>query len=294
MRALLAALALLLVLAPAATATFPGGNGLIAVAGTSRIWVGQPSGRELRALPTPCTVRPCFAAAPAWSPDGERLAFSVLRPGLQPELWIVAADGTGLRQLSGAGGYDPAWSPDGQQLVFSVDRYDNRECHWRDLYTVGADGSGLELLIRRGDDPDWSARGEIVFERMREFWTSGDAAECDPVHSLAVMRPGERPRLLVAGSDPSWAPGGRAVAFIGRGGVRRKTVGASGPGRLLARRPLLAYEATWSPDGRSILYRSVRRLKRVAARTGRPLPLGFDAPGMNFQSSWQALARLRR
>jgi WD40-like Beta Propeller Repeat len=288
MRALLASLVLLLAVATPATATFPGRNGLIAVAGKSAIWVGQPSGQGLRALPTPCTTQPCYAAAPAWSPDGERLAFSVIRPGSQPQLWIVEADGTGLRQVTGAGGYDPAWSPDGQRLVFSVDRLDNRECHWRDLYTVGADGSGLELLIRRGDDPDWSARGEIVFEHMYEHWTSGDAAECEPGHRLVVLRPGERPRRLASGSDPSWAPGGRAVAFVGPGGVRRKSVGARGPGRLLVSRPLLIWEPTWSPDGRSIVYRRSTRLKRVAARTGRPLSLGFDAPGTDFSSSWQA------
>jgi hypothetical protein len=295
-RTLLAALALVLALSAPASATFPGRNGLIAVAGNgesrdSTIWVGRADGSGLRSLPTPCTgpfdpLAPCYAAAPAWSPDGARVAFTVIR-GSQPELWVVEAGGTGLRQVTSAGGYDPAWSPDGERLVFSIDRQDNRECHWRDLYTVGADGSGLELLVRRGDDPDWSARGEIVYERMRVYWTGGPASECEPVHSLAVLRPGEPPRRLVPGSDPSWAPGGRAVAFIGAGGVRRKAVGASGPGRLLVRRPLLAYEASWSPDGRSILYRSASRLKRVAARTGRPLPLGFDAPGMNFQSSWQ-------
>jgi WD40-like Beta Propeller Repeat len=296
-RALLSAVLLALALAPAAAATFPGGNGLIAVAGDAQardsvIWVGRPGGGALRALPSPCPpgaadpLDTCFAAAPAWSPDGARLAFTVIRRS-QPQLWIVEADGTGLRPVPGARGYDPAWSPDGQHLVFSRDRWDDRECHWRDLYTIGPDGSGLELLIRRGDDPDWSAGGEIVYERLHEFWTSGDAAECEPSHSLAVLRPGERPRRLASGSDPSWAPGGRAVAFIAPGGVRRKRVGASGPGRLLARRPLLAYEATWSPDGRLIVYRSVGRLKLIGARRGHPLRLGFDAPGMNFQSSWQ-------
>jgi Tol biopolymer transport system component len=289
MRTVLTALALTLALAVPASATFPGGNGLIAVAGKDRIWVGQPNGEGLRALPTPCTTAAtCYAAAPAWSPDGARLAFSVIRPGSPPQLWIVEADGTGLRQLTGAGGYDPAWSPDGRRLVFSVDRMDDRECHWRDLYTVGADGSGLALLIRRGDDPDWSARGEIVFEHQYLHWTSGDAAECEPGHRLAVLRPGERPRRLASGSDPSWAPGGRAVAFVGAGGVRRKSLGASGPGRLLVQRPLLIWEPTWSPDGRSIVYRRSTKLKRVAARTGRPLPLGFDAPGSDFSSSWQA------
>jgi Tol biopolymer transport system component len=295
MRPLLAAVALVLALAPPATATFPGRDGLLAVAGDgdsrdTTIWVGHPNGRGLRALPTPCAADPpgrCFAGGPAWSPDGQRLAFAIVR-GVESQVWIVEADGTNLRQVPGVNGFDPAWSPDGRRLVVSVDRRDNQECQWRDLYTVGVDGSGLELLVRRGDDADWSARGSIVFERMHEHWTGGPASECEPRTTVAVLRPGERPRHVANGADPSWAPGGRAVAFIGRGGIRRKTVGAAGPGRLLVGRPLLVYEPTWSPDGRSILYRAATRLKRVAARTGRPLPLAFDAPGSNFQSSWQA------
>lgn len=289
-------LALSLLLAQPAGATFPGRNGLLAVAGDgesrdSTIWVGRPNGLGLRALPTPCTgpadpLAPCFAAAPAWSPDGARLAFTVIR-GSQPQLWIVEADGTDLRRVPGALGYSPAWAPDGQRLVFSVDRVDNRECHWRDLYTVAADGSGLQLLVPRGDNPDWSVRGEIVYQRLHEHWTSGDAAECEPISSLAVLRPGGRPRALRSrGGYPSWAPDGRSVVFLDRQGLRRKRVGAGGRGRLLV--STAPSEPTWSPDGRLIAYRSVRRLKLIGARRGHPLRFGFDAPGMDFESSWQA------
>jgi dipeptidyl aminopeptidase/acylaminoacyl peptidase len=296
MRALSVALVLTLVLVAPAAATFPGRNGLIAVAGDgetrdSTIWVGRPNGRGLRALPTPCAgpgdpIDPCSAGDPAWSPDGARLAFSVI-DGSWPQLWIVEADGTNLRPVPGAGGYGPAWSPDGQRLVFSVDRMDRKECHWRDLYTIGADGSGPQLLIRRGDRPDWSVRGEIVYERLHEYWTSGDQAGCEPRSSLAVLRSGERPRPLRSrASAPSWAPDGRWVAFLDRDGLRRKRVGASGKGRLLV--STAPSVPSWSPDGRVIAYRSGRRLKMIGARRGNPLSFGFDAPGPDFSSSWQA------
>ncbi|MEA2332766.1 MAG: eukaryotic-like serine/threonine-protein kinase [Thermoleophilaceae bacterium] len=299
--AVLLAVLLMVVLAPPAAASFPGRNGLIAVSGDGdtdhdTIWVGRADGSGLRALPSPCPPGPidvldrCFADAPAWSPDGTRLAFTVIR-GSTPQLWVVNADGSGLREVPGAHGYSPAWSPSGERLVFSVDAPDARECHFRDLYTVAADGTGLALLVRRGDDPDWSSRGEIAYERQRVHWTGGPASECEPVHSLAVLRPGGAPRRVAAGSDPSWAPGGRAIAFVSTGGVRRKQVGASGPGRRLVRRGLLLYEPGWSPDGRLIVYRRGGRLRLTAASRGRVLPLGFDAPGLDFSSSWQPLPR---
>lgn len=59
----------------------------------------------------------------AWSPDGKRVAFSM--PGKDPmgsngtdvykDLWVISADGSGLRRLGH--GMGPSWSPDGSRLV---------------------------------------------------------------------------------------------------------------------------------------------------------------------------------
>jgi TolB protein len=303
MRARTAFLALVLVLVTAApaTASFPGRNGLLAVAAngdstSDTIYVGRPDGGGMRALPSPCPPGPpqppwdtCFVDAPSWSPDGTRLAFSSIR-GTVPQLWIVNADGTGLHQVPGVNGFRPAWSPDGQRLAFSVDARDEQDCLFRDLYTVNADGSGLSLLTRRADNPDWSVRGEIAFERERAYWTSGDGAECALRASVFVMRQGGEPRRVAVNSgSPNWAPGGRTIAYVSRGGIRRKRVGADGAGRLLRRHG--SYELAWSPDGRFILFRRSNRLGMMDARTGKRRPIAFDAPGIDFSVDWQPLPR---
>jgi TolB protein len=55
---------------------------------------------------------------PAWSPDGTRIAY-VVRSGGKHDLWVMDADGTGQRQITGSGVCRaPCWSPDGQYLAY--------------------------------------------------------------------------------------------------------------------------------------------------------------------------------
>jgi Tol biopolymer transport system component len=109
------------------------------------------------------------AADAAWSPDGRRIAFASVRDRngkrcwdqchLFGELYLMNADGTGLKRLTRNRGDDhaPSWSPDGRRIAFASDRnYPDSFNH--ELYSIRPDGSCLTWLTNgtpASDDPAW-------------------------------------------------------------------------------------------------------------------------------------------
>lgn len=89
---------------------------------------------------------------PAWSPQGDRVAFVSLEPGNE-EIYVISVDGSNLQRLTqNTWEWDkhPSWSPDGTQIVF----WSNRGSGRRQLWVMNADGSGQRTLF---DSPfnDW-------------------------------------------------------------------------------------------------------------------------------------------
>jgi hypothetical protein len=97
--------------------------------------------------------------SPTFSPDGSKIAY--LAPGGANDyrLRVMNADGTGSRELSQEvldyEGHDLGlvWSPDGTRLAIDLAG---------DIYTIGADGSDLTLVIPHGGNPNWSPDGSRI------------------------------------------------------------------------------------------------------------------------------------
>jgi dipeptidyl aminopeptidase/acylaminoacyl peptidase len=97
---------------------------------------------------------------PTWSPDGSSIAFTAERPGWH-ELFVIAADGTGERQVTDAGHNhsELAWHPDGDRLAAVRDR------HGVTALIVVTVATGEVEVVREGGawaEPQWLADGRLL------------------------------------------------------------------------------------------------------------------------------------
>ena len=179
-----------------------------------------------------------YAGQLAWSPNGEKIAFTIELPKAPAaqtrdlEIYVVNADGSGQRRLtrSPVRDNDPVWSPDGRRIAF--------ESNWQ-VWVMNADGSGKRRLTRKGAhnfNPAWSPDGKrIAFERGRKEREVSNGAAGSWGLGLYVMNAdgSGQQRLTQGGSQPYWSPDGRKIAFVSNrdGNSDIHVMNADGSGR---------------------------------------------------------------
>lgn len=185
--------------------------------------VTQPDGEyhvvehELATGETRIVLRgPGLRMTPAYSPNGEALALAI-ENGREVDLFTYnLRDGCCLRRLLGGPRADisPTYSPDGRRLAFMSDRLGQPH-----IYVVSVDGGGQPELLSPyvyGEpgyytSPDWSPETSLVAFHGR---SRGQ-------HQIMVAdaaRPGRTVQQITdegTSEDPSWAPDGRNIVFVG-------------------------------------------------------------------------------
>jgi serine/threonine protein kinase/Tol biopolymer transport system component len=213
---------------------------------------------------------------PAFSPDGEQIAFRSERDG--GGIFVMGATGESVRRLTDFGG-DPAWSPDGSELVFSdVSIFDptGRNVVAK-LWRVDI-ASGKTTKIYDGDavQPNWSPDGKRIV-----FWGLPTGTGKRVLYTI----PADGGDAVALNDDdyfnwnPVWSSDGRYLYFSSnRGGTfdvwrmpisqtTGRPVGASEPVTISSE---WTAEPRMSRDGRRIIYSSGRYTKRI-------MRLPFDA-----------------
>jgi Tol biopolymer transport system component len=142
--------------------------------------------------------------APSWAPSGLQIAYTQNVEPSNSEIFVANADGSGVRNLTNATGYDDdgaTWSPDGTKIAFT--RYVGAA---GEIFVMNPDGSGLVNLTNdpsNDAEPTWSPDGtKIAFATNRG--STGDS-------EIFVMNAdGSNPVNLTKSpaneSDPDWQP----------------------------------------------------------------------------------------
>ena len=175
-------------------------------------------GTNLVALPTV----PGGNSEPAWSPDGQRLAFTSLRDG-RPLIYVLDLMDQSVKRLTEpspdfAAARQPAWSPFGNQIAFAKKRVDTYQ-----IWTVTDAGQGQQPISRGGQEywdfsPTWSPDGKTVFFTERNAQGPVLPWIMSILYEMRDSASGTRVELgPLPVEHPQVSPDGQWLVFEGKG-----------------------------------------------------------------------------
>jgi eukaryotic-like serine/threonine-protein kinase len=291
-----------------ASPTPMGGAGLIAFAsnrdGVPQIYLMNFDGTDQHAI----TSEADGACGPAWSPDGEQIAYispcrerSAQNAYEGTSIYIINLDGSGKISLpaSAQGEFDPAWSPDGKLIAFTSLRDG-----YQQIYTIDLATSRVARITNTSSDvstrqPTWSPDGQRIAYTVKrvgvlQIWQ----AAANGVNPGQVVRSNGS---LYNDFLPTWSPDGNFIFYSETSQdflaapwlmSAQPEIGDGAGVRIQAQAPVV--DAAVSPDGFWLLFESSDGqpldIYRTTISGGNRTRLTED-PGQDFDPAWQPMGQ---
>ncbi len=235
-------------------------------AGNKDIFLQRIGGRNAINLTADCGVDD---DQPAFSPDGEQIAFRSERNG--GGIFLMGATGEAVRRLTNFG-FNPSWSPDGSKIVFASEGVFDASTRERssELWIVSvATGERHRFFAGDAVQPSWSPHGDRI-----AYWGLPNGSGQRTIWTIPATEPSRESSPVAVTSDdalnwdPVWGADGRSLFYasnrngatsLWRVAISEQTGKTLGAARALTPPALWSGQASVSRDGHHVLYAALER-----------------------------------
>lgn len=212
---------------------------------------------EVTGRPVALTSETGRNSRPVFSPDASKIAFEKWQAGLNPDIWIIEADGSSPVQVTTDPAVDsiPNWYPEGDRLLFRTNRTGNAQ-----FWSVVVNSSKESKVIDIGRDVDHAR-----LSPNGRYLAYNSKIGSDTINVWLIdLQTGERRQLTFdkeMAAFPCWSPDSKRLAIqLKRGDDTHITVYSleTGQSRLLTQEHGQHWSYSWSPDGDKIAYAGLK------------------------------------